>query len=87
VRDLDLLILFPTTHLTLSAEKTLEKAGIRHRTVLKPRMISSDCGLAIRIDAQSRESCRQALVSDGFWPVRFFREVEGKWELVEEPGA
>ena len=87
MHDLDLVIVFPTTHLTLSAERTLEKAGIEHRTVMKPRRISSDCGLAIRIGEHSLVDCREALVSDGFGPARFFREVEGQWELVDELGT
>ena len=85
--DLNLFVVFPTTHLTLSAERSLEEAGIDYRTVMKPRRISSDCGLAIRIDVHSLDDCRKALVSDGFWPVQFFREVEGQWELVEELGT
>ncbi len=82
--ELELVIVFPTTHLTLSAEKSLEKAGIKHRTIMKPRRISSDCGLAIRIDSRSLESCQGALTEDGLLPVRFFREVEGAWECVDE---
>ena len=84
--DLDLVIVFPTTHLTLSAEKSLEKAGIDHRTIMKPRRISSDCGLAIRVDPGSRDRCRDALCADGLLPVRFFREVDGDWECVEQLG-
>jgi hypothetical protein len=87
VPDLDVVIVFPTTHLTLSAERSLEKAGVGHRTVMKPRRISSDCGLAIRINELSLGSCRKALVSDRILPVRFFREVNGQWECVEELGT
>ena len=82
--ELELVIVFPTTHLTLSAEKSLDKAGIKHRTIMKPRRISSDCGLAIRIDSRSLDICQEALTEDGLLPVRFFREVEGAWECVEE---
>jgi len=77
-------MVFPTTHLTLSAERTLEKAGIRHRTVMKPRRISSDCGLAIRIDAQSLDACREALAAEGSQAVGFFRKVNGQWEHIED---
>ena len=84
--ELELVIVFPTTHLTLSAEKTLEKAGIEHRTIMKPRRISSDCGLAIRVDSRMLESFREALVADGLLPARFFREDEGVWKCVEELG-
>lgn len=82
--DLELVIVFPTTHLTLSAEKSLERAGISHRTIMKPRRISSDCGLAIRVESGSLDSCREALTSDGLLPVRFFMEVEGEWQCVEQ---
>ena len=59
--ELELVIVFPTTHLTLSAKKSLDKAGIKHRTIMKPRRISSDCGLAIRIDSRSLDICQEAL--------------------------
>jgi len=86
VSELDTVIVFPTTHLTLGAEKSLEKAGIQYRTVMKPRKISSDCGLAIRIASLSLERSRGVFLADGFLPVRFFREVEGAWECIEEIG-
>ncbi len=85
--DSMVVIAFPTTHLTLSAEKSLEKAGIEHRTILKPRWISSECGLAIRIDHGSLESCKAALTGDGILQAGFFREVDGKWECIEELGS
>ena len=85
--ELELVIVFPTTHLTLSAEKSLEKVDIAHRTIMKPRRISSDCGLAIRVDSSLMDKCRQALTEDGLLPVRFFREVEGEWECVLELGT
>ena len=85
--ELEMVVVFPTTHLTLSAEKSLEQAGIEHRTIMKPRRISSDCGLAIRIDSESFAGCKEALTSDGLLPVRFLQEVEGEWECVEELGV
>jgi hypothetical protein len=84
VPELELVIVFPTTHLTLSAEKSLEKAGIEHRTIMKPRRISSDCGLAIRINSGSLDGCREAITADGLLPARFFKEVNGEWECVQE---
>ena len=84
--DLELVIVFPTTHLTLSAEKSLEKFGIGYRTIMKPRRISSDCGLAIRVKSESLDSCQKALTADGLLPVRFFMEVEGEWHCVLQVG-
>lgn len=82
--ELDLVIVFPTTHLTLSAEKSLENAGVEHRTVMKPRRISSDCGLAIRVGSDSLHRCAEAITADGLLPARFFREAGGEWECFEE---
>jgi len=83
---LDLVIVFPTTHLTLSAEKSLEAASIEHRTIMKPRRISSDCGLAIRVASDYLDSCREALTVDGILPARFFKEVGGEWVCVLQVG-
>lgn len=80
----EVIVVFPTTHLTLLAEKSLEKAGIAYRTILKPRKISSDCGLAIRIDPGAISDSRKALAGDGNVPARFFREVDGQWESIGE---
>ena len=84
--ETELVIVFPTTHLTLSAERSLEGAGIAHRTIMKPRRISSDCGLAIRIDPGSLDRCRETLTSEGLLPARFFREEGDKWTCIEEMG-
>jgi hypothetical protein len=84
VPELEMIIVFPTTHLTLSAEKSLETAGVEHRTIMKPRRVSSDCGLAIRVDSGSLDASRQALTADGLLPARFYQEVQGEWECVEE---
>ncbi len=84
--NLDVVVVFPTTHLTLSAERSLERAGIRYRTVMKPRKISSDCGLAIRIDAEAVDRSGDFFAADGLLPVRFFREREGQWECVRKIG-
>ena len=77
---MEVVVVFPTTHLTLKAEKVFEREHIAHRTVMKPRKISSDCGLAIRIDEKDVERCREAALTDNLKPVRFFREAAKGWE-------
>jgi hypothetical protein len=44
-------IVFKSTYLTFKAERALKEAGIACKVVTKPRGISSDCGLAVRVDA------------------------------------
>ena len=44
-------VVFKSTYLTFKAERALKAAGIPCKIVTKPRGISSDCGLAVRVDA------------------------------------
>ena len=83
---MDVVVVFPTTHLTLKAEKAFQRGQISHRTVMKPRKISSDCGLAIRIAEEDVERCRKAILSDNLMPTGFFRETEKGWECVLQMG-
>ncbi len=79
---MDAVAVFPTTHLTLKAEKVFEREDIPYRTVMKPRRISSDCGLAIRISGDDVGRSRDAVLSAGLVPAAFFREADRGWELM-----
>ena len=46
-----LFLLFDTIHDVLRAEKALKRRGLAIELVPVPRNLSSDCGMAIRIDA------------------------------------
>ena len=78
----EVLAVFPTTHLTLVAEKTFQGAGIAFRTILKPRKISSDCGLAIRLGEEALEQAAAAVRSSGPLPASFYRSEGGEWRQV-----
>jgi hypothetical protein len=82
VPEKNLVIVFPTTHLTLKAESVFEKAGIVHRTVMKPRKISSDCGLAIRVKDDDLRHIRELLNEGSIEPLGFYKESDGAWEPV-----
>jgi hypothetical protein len=43
------IFVFKSTYLTFRAERALKSGGIACSLVTKPRHISSDCGLAVRI--------------------------------------
>ncbi len=83
VPERNLVIVFPTTHLTLKAESVFEKAGVGHRTVMKPRKISSDCGLAIRIGNEDLHRSRELLQESSIETVGFFMESEQGWEKID----
>ena len=80
--DKDVVVVFPTTHLTLKAESILEKSEVEHRTVMKPRKISSDCGLAIRIHNGDLNHTRDLLAEASVKTIGFFMESEQGWEPV-----
>jgi hypothetical protein len=46
------IFVFKSTYLTYKAERVLKQATIPCKLVTKPRHVSSDCGLAIRLDEE-----------------------------------
>jgi hypothetical protein len=48
------IFVFQSTYLTFRAERAFKAAGIVCKLVTKPRHISSDCGLAVRIAADKK---------------------------------
>ncbi len=58
-------IVFNSTFLTFKAERVLKGAGLAHKVVTKPRDISSDCGLAIRVDAADEQKAVSLLDEAG----------------------
>ena len=77
-----LLVVFPTTHLTLMAEKAFKEAGVKHRTIMKPRKISSDCGLAITLEQKQIEQVQALLKDSGHLPATFYRSGSQGWECM-----
>ncbi len=49
--NLHKVFVFKSTYLTFKAERAIKKAGLVCKIVTKPRGISSDCGLAVRVAA------------------------------------
>ncbi|OEH84968.1 hypothetical protein BHU72_07190 [Desulfuribacillus stibiiarsenatis] len=43
------LVIFPTVHWTLTAEKALKSAAINHHVVPVPPYVNEGCGLGIKI--------------------------------------
>jgi hypothetical protein len=52
---------FKSTYLTFRAERAFKSAGIACALVTKPRHISSDCGLAVRIAVEKRADAGSVL--------------------------
>lgn len=48
-------ILFPSIHFALRAEKLLKAKGISYKLIPVPRHLSSDCGVCLRIPWEKKE--------------------------------
>jgi len=55
--------LFQSVSHAIKAEKTLKEAGIPHKVIPVPRIISSDCGVCLRFLREQKEAIIEALDS------------------------
>jgi hypothetical protein len=53
--------LFHNTSAVMRAEKVLKKGGVTVKLIPTPREFSSDCGMAVRFDAQDMYAVRVLL--------------------------
>ncbi len=53
--------LFHNTSAVMRAEKVLKKGGVTVKLIPTPREFSSDCGMAVRFDAQDMDAVRVLL--------------------------
>jgi hypothetical protein len=58
-------ILFPSIHFALRAEKLAQKKGFTVKLIPIPRYLSSDCGVCLRIPWTQKEEIRTALEGAG----------------------
>lgn len=65
-------VLFHTTSAVMRAEKLLVKKGCAIKLIPTPRQFSSDCGIAMRFDWDSRELVGAALEEAGLEPEGVF---------------
>ncbi|MFH1777482.1 MAG: DUF3343 domain-containing protein [Candidatus Omnitrophota bacterium] len=56
-----IILVFESTYFLMRAQKSLMQRNIRHEVIPTPRDISSDCGMAIRVDADVKESAIETL--------------------------
>ena len=48
-------ILFPSIHFAIRAEKLMKEKGISYKLIPVPRHLSSDCGVCLRIPWEKKE--------------------------------
>jgi len=54
-------ILFPSIHFALRAEKSMKGRGIAFKLIPVPRHLSSDCGVCLRFPWEKREEVLEIL--------------------------
>ena len=67
-------ILFPSIHFALRAEKLMKQKGILYKLIPVPRQLSSDCGVCLRIPWEKKEEvlgilAQSAVKVDGAHPL------------------
>lgn len=79
-----MILIFRGTHQVMSAEKRLKGGGVPMRLIPVPRRLTSDCGLAIRINPEERERAREVLAAAKLLPVSaHLLRGEGVYEEVK----
>lgn len=62
-----LVITFHSTHHALKAERVMRDCGLEAKTIPVPRSISSNCGIALRVEAESGQDL-EILLGEGKVP-------------------
>ncbi|MCX7770512.1 MAG: DUF3343 domain-containing protein [Proteobacteria bacterium] len=76
------ILIFNSVHKVMKAEKLLKEAKLESKTIPVPRKLSSDCGLAIRINKTSIENILTALEKEK--PDEVYIEKMENYEKIYE---
>lgn len=69
---MDGVLIFEGTHQVMGAEKIIQGEGLSMRLIPVPRALTSDCGLAIRIDDMDRFDIFRVLNKSGYCPKEYY---------------
>lgn len=73
------ILVFQTTHRTLQAENIFKKEKIKIKIVLKPRSITTDCGLAIRFSAEDKDTIFKIIKDNNLSLTGVYSRSGEKW--------
>ena len=76
VKNDEYVAIFNSIHRVMMAEKMLKELRLPIMLIPAPRSLRSDCGLAIRYAAESREHVELALAEAGLMPEELYRKEE-----------
>ncbi len=77
------IVLMSSVHETLKMEDALESRSIKFRSVVKPRSLGTDCGIALRIDADDTGRVRAIAGELSCTVYGFFYEINKVWRTFE----
>ena len=76
------ILLFPSIHYVLKAEKILKKQGVPLELIPVPKELSGDCGMALRIEEDSLQKALASLPQN-LSPQKIYRQNRGFFERLE----
>ncbi len=83
VQDGQLLAVFNSAHRVMKAESVLKSRSLPILLIPAPRVLSADCGLAIRYSEDAGDSVMQVLTEENLLPAFICRRVAGgKYETI-----
>ncbi|MDI6871975.1 MAG: DUF3343 domain-containing protein [Bacillota bacterium] len=76
------LLLFPSIHYVLRAEKVLQRKGVAGGLVPVPHDVSTECGMAWSMPEEEISTALQALEGAGLRPDAAWTKTEAGWERL-----
>jgi hypothetical protein len=80
-------ILLQSIHRVIKAEKLLKGKGLRVDVIPVPREISSDCGVAIELDAALGDEALRVMDENRIPIHQFYHRHNGKFEKASRGGV
>jgi Putative Se/S carrier protein-like len=77
------IVLMASVHETLKMETRLDTENIAFRTIAKPRAISEECGVVLRIDAEDIPAVTRAARNASCSITGFYRQIDDQWIPIE----
>jgi hypothetical protein len=87
VRDGDLVAVFNSIHRVMKAEKLLKERRLEIILIPAPRVLSSDCGLAIRYAEAIRDDVERALAEAGLLPEECHQKRGEEYVRIDRQNA
>lgn len=83
VGEHDYVAIFHNIHRVMKAEQLLKQARLAFLLIPVPRQLSSDCGLALRFNAEAQAEVLALLAREGLLPAELYRRVGREFVRVE----